>query len=122
MTWTLSSQSYTVDKAGVTQSSADRGRDAMEENLDRVHHFCLKERREGTLTGVVVVISFDSEQIFLETTQGMLTIRGRELHVSRLQLDLGEIDVEGTVDSFMYTEGGSYGRRQKGSLLGRLFS
>lgn len=85
----------------------------MEENLERVHQFCLKERREGTLTGVVDVISFDSEQIFLETTQGMLTIRGRELHVSRLQLELGEIDVEGTVDSFVYTEGGSYGRRQR---------
>lgn len=51
----------------------------------------------------------------------MLTIKGKELHVSRLHLEQGEVDVEGVVDSLVYTEDGSYAKRQKGSLVKRLF-
>lgn len=93
----------------------------MEERQGPLHQLNLRERKTGTLTGVRDVISFDSEQILLETTQGMLTIKGKELHVSRLHLEQGEVDVEGVVDSLVYTEDGSYARRQKGSLMKRLF-
>lgn len=93
----------------------------MEERKDGVHGIHLQERKRGTLTGVVDVMAFDSEQIFLETTQGMMTIKGKELHVSRLQLESGEVDVEGIVDSLIYTEQGSYGNKKKGSLIKRLF-
>lgn len=93
----------------------------MEERQGALHQLNLRERRTGTLTGVRDVISFDSEQILLETTQGMLTIKGKELHVSRLHLEQGEVDVEGVVDSLVYTEDGSYAKRQKGSLMKRLF-
>ena len=53
-------------------------------------------------------------------TQGMLMIRGQELHMNRLTLEKGEVDIEGKIDSFVYSE-------QKGengkdtSFLGRLF-
>lgn len=93
----------------------------MEERQGLLHQLNLKERKTGTLTGVRDVISFDSEQILLETTQGMLTIKGKELHVSRLHLEQGEVDVEGVVNSLVYTEDGSYAKRQKGSLVKRLF-
>lgn len=93
----------------------------MEERQGLLHQLNLKERKTGTLTGVRDVISFDSEQILLETTQGMLTIKGKELHVSRLHLEQGEVDVEGVVNSLVYTEDGSYVKRQKGSLVKRLF-
>lgn len=93
----------------------------MEERQSSMHQLNLKERKTGTLSGVLDVISFDSEQILLETTQGMLTIKGKELHVSRLHLEQGEVDVEGVVDSLVYTEDGAYARKQKGSLMKRLF-
>lgn len=93
----------------------------MEERKDSVHGIHLQERKRGTLTGVVDVMAFDSEQILLETTQGMMAIKGKELHVSRLQLETGEVDVEGKVDSLVYTEQGVYGKKKKGSLIKRLF-
>ncbi|NCB92116.1 MAG: sporulation protein YabP [Clostridia bacterium] len=93
----------------------------MEEKQGSDHQLILQGRKKGCLSGVVNVVSFDSEQIFLETTQGMLTIKGKELHVSRLHLEQGEVDVEGLVESLVYTENGPYGKKQKGSLVKRLF-
>ena len=93
----------------------------MEEGQSAVHQLSLRDRKAGTLTGIVDVISFDSQQIFLETTQGMLTIKGKELHVSRLCLEKGEVEIEGKMDSLIYTDGGAYGKKQKGSLMKRLF-
>ena len=93
----------------------------MGEVQETVHHLGLRDRKTGALTGIVDVISFDSQQILLETTKGILTIKGKELHVSRLCLEKGEVDIEGMIDSLVYTDGGSYAKKQKGSLMKRLF-
>ena len=47
-------------------------------------------------------------------------IKGNELHVSRLSLDKGEVDVDGRIDSFTYSENAGYGAKGE-SLLARLF-
>ena len=38
-------------------------------------------------------------------------IRGGELHVSRLSLDKGEVDIDGRIDSFTYSETAGYGAK-----------
>lgn len=86
----------------------------------RSHRLTLSNRHRCTLSGVCDVLSFDTNEIRLETEQGMLTIGGKELHVSRLTLEQGEVDIEGTVDSFTYSDTGLSGARQE-SLLTRLF-
>ena len=50
----------------------------------------------------------------------MLMIKGNDLHVSRLTLEKGEVDVDGRIDSLTYSENISAGNRA-GSLLSRLF-
>ncbi len=65
-------------------------------------------------------LSFDENEIILETDQGMLMIKGNELHVNRLTLDKGEVDVDGRIDSFTYSEQSSLGSKGE-SLLSRLF-
>ena len=80
----------------------------------------LNNRRCGNLTGVSDVLSFDENEIILETDQGMLMMKGKELHVSRLMLDKGEVDIDGRIDSVTYSEQGSRTERTE-SLLGRLF-
>ncbi len=72
------------------------------------------------MTGVSDVLSFDENEIILETDQGMLMIKGNELHVNRLTLDKGEVDVDGRIDSFTYSEQSSLGSKGE-SLLSRLF-
>jgi sporulation protein YabP len=66
------------------------------------------------------VISFDITEVLLETDQGMLMIKGSDLHVNRLTLEKGEIDLEGKIDSLAYSDVTSY-QKQGESLLGRLF-
>ncbi|MCM1173441.1 MAG: sporulation protein YabP [Blautia sp.] len=84
------------------------------------HKLMLTNRRTCTISGVNDVLSFDVNEILLETTQGMLMIKGNELHVSRLSLDKGEVDIDGRIDSFTYSETAGYNTKGE-SLLARLF-
>lgn len=91
-----------------------------EKQYSKAHKLILSNRRTGTITGVSDVISFDISEVLLETEQGMLMIKGADLHVNRLTLEKGEIDIEGRIDSFAYSEVTSY-QKQGESLIGRLF-
>ena len=84
-----------------------------EKSAQKVHKVMLSNRRSGVLNGVVDVLSFDVGEI-------LLMIKGSELHVSRLTLEKGEIDIEGRIDSLAYSDGGS-ASKQGESFLGRLF-
>lgn len=86
----------------------------------RAHKMTLLNRRTCNLTGVSDVLSFDVNEIILETDQGMLMIKGSELHVNRLMLDKGEVDIEGKIDSFTYSEQAGIGTKSE-SFLTRLF-
>lgn len=91
-----------------------------EKQYAKAHKLILSNRRTGTVTGVSDVISFDISEILLETEQGMLMIKGADLHVNRLTLEKGEIDIEGRIDSLAYSDVNSY-QKQGESLIGRLF-
>ena len=86
----------------------------------RPHKLMLTDRRTCTISGVNDVLSFDINEILLETEQGMLMIKGNELHVSRLSLDKGEVDIDGRIDSFTYSENSGYSGKGE-SILARLF-
>ena len=64
----------------------------MEENPGMAHKIVLNNRDQGNLTGILDVISFDENTIVLDTDMGLLTIKGKDLHVNRLSLEKGEID------------------------------
>lgn len=85
------------------------------------HRFSMEQRRDCKITGVVEVHSFDENNILMETVDGMLTIKGGNLHVSRLNLEKGEADVDGKVDSLIYSDKSTLAKKGEG-LLTRLFS
>ena len=84
------------------------------------HKVLLINRKNGTFSGIVDVLSFDVAEILLETELGMLLIKGNDLHVNKLSLEKGEIDIEGRIDSLTYSEVKS-ATKQTESFLGRLF-
>ncbi|RDU24487.1 sporulation protein YabP [Anaerosacchariphilus polymeriproducens] len=93
----------------------------MEERLSqKSHKLVLNNRKSSNITGVSDVISFDLNVVLLETEQGILTIKGNDLHVNRLTLEKGEIDITGRVDSFTYSDANGYGKKEE-SFFGRLF-
>ena len=84
------------------------------------HKITLTARNTALITGVLDVLSFDPNEVLLETDLGMLMIRGEELHVNRLNLEKGEVDVDGRADSLVYSDSGSH-KRDGESLLKKLF-
>lgn len=86
----------------------------------RMHKVTMTNRKNCAINGVKDVLSFDIHEVLLETEQGMLMIKGDDLHVNRLSLDKGEVDVDGRVDSFTYSDAGGIGQKSE-SLLARLF-
>lgn len=93
----------------------------MEEKPGMRPHKCVIQNRSFvSITGLQEVVSFDENQVILDTDMGLLTLKGRELHVSRLTVEKGEADIEGTVDSMTYSSNEAY-RRSGESLLHRLF-
>lgn len=91
-----------------------------EKQMPRAHKVVVVGRKTGTISGVSDVLSFDENEIVLDTEMGVLTIRGKELHISRLTLELGEADLDGKVDSMVYSERGHKKKREE-SLMSRLF-
>lgn len=90
-----------------------------EKNTFFPHKLILENRRGGTVTGVTDVMSFDEKDILLMTQAGKLTIKGEQLHVKRLNLEKGEIDIEGRVDSLLYLSKNM--EKQNESIWKRMF-
>jgi sporulation protein YabP len=88
--------------------------------VSRMHKVSMTNRRLCIINGVKDVISFDVQEVLLETEQGMLQIKGEDLHVSRLTLERGEIDIDGRIDSFIYSEQGNSGLKKE-SFFERMF-
>lgn len=68
------------------------------------HKLQMINRQSMSVTGVLDVIAFDLKEILLETSQGMLTIKGNDLHINRLSVEKGDLDVEGKVDALLYAD------------------
>lgn len=86
----------------------------------RTHKIVLWNRKTAAITGVTDVLSFDLREVLLETEQGLLTVRGKDLHVNRLNVEKGEVDLEGSIDSAVYSDTHNKGA-QKENLLVRFF-
>lgn len=93
----------------------------MEERpVQKGHKLVVNNRKTSLVTGVIDVLSFDLNEILLETEQGMLMVKGTDLHVNRLSLEKGEVDLSGNIDSIAYSEVHS-GGKQGEKLFSKLF-
>ena len=84
------------------------------------HRLVINNRKTGTVTGVLDVLSFDLNEILLETEQGMLMVKGTDMHVNRLNLEKGEVDLAGNIDNISYSDIHS-GANAGEYLLSKLF-
>ena len=83
------------------------------------HSLLLENRRKSTISGVLDVQSFNEQEILLLTEEGKLQIKGEQLHVKQLDLEKGEVDLEGKVDSLTYLSKNTDNRDE--SLFRRMF-
>ena len=88
--------------------------------VSKNHKLVVNNRKTSLVTGVLDVLSFDLNEVFLETEQGMLMVKGSDLHVNRLSVEKGEVDLSGTIDSVSYSNI-SQAKKQEESFWTKMF-
>ncbi|MCI5739712.1 MAG: sporulation protein YabP [Candidatus Fimenecus sp.] len=83
------------------------------------HNVILEDRRRLTVSGVCDVDSFDEQTVIVFTQMGELTVKGEDLHINRLSLEMGELALEGDITALTYTDRAQ--KPQQGSFWGRVF-
>lgn len=91
-----------------------------ERQAAKAHKLVINNRKTSMVTGVLDVLSFDLNEILLETEQGMLMVKGTDLHMNRLSVEKGEVDLSGNIDSVAYSSA-SQVNRQNENLFAKLF-
>lgn len=83
----------------------------------------LIDRQMMRLSGVNNVDVFDEEKIVLQTELGKLEIRGQRLNVTSLDVEDGNLQVDGLIHSVVYVEDTpKRGKKKQPRLVSRLFS
>ncbi len=86
------------------------------------HKIVIDNRGRIDINGVLNVDSFDDQEIVLETEQGLLAMRGEEMHIKHLNLEQGELLIEGYLLEMAYSEKKGFLRKERGkSFFERLF-
>lgn len=80
------------------------------------HHLEMDNCKMLKVSGVQEVISFDDTLVVLVTPFGTLQIEGDGLHVTLLDLEQGNVAMDGSITGFFYTKikekgGKGFGRR-----------
>lgn len=87
---------------------------------EKNHRLHITNRNRGSLDGIKDVIAFAPEEVILSTEQGRLTIGGEELHVISLDVEKGQLEFDGRIDSMIYTEEKT-ARKTAFKIIGRMF-
>ena len=82
------------------------------------HNIILGSRSRMSLSGVTDVDSFDDNTITLYTQLGELCIKGKGLHINSMNVETGDMTVEGDIWSMVY---GDKDRKSQAGLIKRLF-
>ena len=77
----------------------------------------IENRELASITGVKDVGSFNESMVVLMTEGGGLTVEGTELHITKLNLDEGQVIIEGQIIAFEYDDVPV----QRGSFFSRMF-
>lgn len=93
-----------------------------ERKLQKEHQKCnilLEDRGRLSVSGVEDIDTFDETTFIAITCAGALVVKGADLHISKLNVDTGELVVDGEFDSCVFNN--SYGGKAGGGLLAKIF-
>ena len=88
-------------------------------NQNIVQNIVLENREKLSISGVLDVLSFDDQIVILETHLGMLTVKGEDLRINKLNIDSEEVIVDGNISSLCYSDKGF--EKKDGGFLGKIF-
>jgi len=82
------------------------------------HNIIIENRKNITVSGVMDIDSFDEESVILFTELGELAIRGINLHINKIDVNAGDLTMEGEIESLTYSENGP---RKGSGFFSKLF-
>lgn len=95
----------------------ERMKDMSSTAMNAPHTLVIEDRKRLSVSGVTDVESFDEETVALATELGELIIHGYDLHINRIDVESGDLSLEGEIISLTYTDN----QPQSSGFLGRLF-
>ena len=84
-----------------------------------IHNLILENRNKLNVSGVKDVLSFDDELVIIDTELGLLTIKGENLKINKLNIDTGDVIVEGEIASLCYSDPSK--KTQEQGLFSKIF-
>lgn len=85
----------------------------------RTQNLFVENREKLTISGVTDVISFDETTITLNTELGGLVLKGTGLHINKLNVEDGNLSIEGYITSCTYTDKSD--NKKTGSFFSNIF-
>ena len=87
-------------------------------NSSIIQNLVLENREKLSISGVLDVLSFDDQVVIVETELGLLTIKGENLKINKLNIDTTEVIVEGKINNLIYSE---HQVKNEGGIFGKIF-
>lgn len=96
----------------------EKRNNANSSNVGVLQNLILENREKLSVTGVNDVLSFDDQVVIIETELGLLTVKGENLKINKLNIDTSEVIVEGRIDNLSYSE---HQTKSEGGIFGKIF-
>lgn len=80
----------------------------------------LEDRQKLSISGVEHVNNFNDNTIAVSTIKGNMVIKGEDLNISKLNLEDGNVIIEGVINAINYSNKESSSSKGSG-LLGKMF-
>lgn len=71
---------------------------------EELHSVQMENRERLLMTGVRDVAGFDENMVVLSTAQGDLTVRGEGLHMEKIDLESGRLELHGKLSELSYED------------------
>ena len=75
------------------------------------HTLAIDKRRRAAITGVTDVCSFHETEVVLKIDSGVMILTGDGLHIAKLLLEDGRLEVDGHIDGVIYESPKAAARR-----------
>lgn len=83
------------------------------------HGINLSERKTLIVSGVKKIENFDDQEFLMETTMGMLTVKGENLELVKLDTMQGNVSIKGKIITLDYKE--EEKQKESQGIFNRLF-
>ncbi|MBQ4584212.1 MAG: sporulation protein YabP [Bacilli bacterium] len=84
------------------------------------HELKMVDRSQIIFTGIKKITSFDNEEFLMDSTMGVILLKGESLEIVKLDTHEGNVKIKGKVNSIAYLENNKLKNKEEG-FIAKLF-